>query len=214
MPEAKPWTDKQLSLCFKMPSGFTITGRSSSIRNVFVAAIVPMIRPGPDEIRQVLQILELDPVHLCCSYCGDAASEWDHLQPLVKEGRPTGFPSSIRNLVPSCGKCNQSKGKSDWRTWLLGPARLCPGKRGISDLHLRVERLDKYERWANCTALNVSNLVSPDLLSRYYAMQDEILKLMREAQSVAVQISLEMRNRQQAEELGVQISPHTDPAEA
>src|SRR5579864_1934320 len=108
------WSDKELQTCFRMPGGFTITGRSTSIRNVFVAAIVPVVRPKVDEIRTVLEILGLNPKDLRCSYCGDAATEWDHLRPLVKHGKPTGYPSSIQNLVPSCGKCNQSKGKSDW----------------------------------------------------------------------------------------------------
>jgi hypothetical protein len=192
-----PWTDKQLLLCFKMPSGFTITGRSSTIRNVFVAAIVPMIRPSADEIRQVLEILELDPVHLCCSYCGDDATEWEHLRPLVKEGRPTGFPSSIRNLVPACGKYNQSKGKNDWKTWMLGTAKLCPGRRGIHDLQLRIQRLERYETWANCTPLNIQELVPADLLSQYYAMQEAILSRMRKAQALAAQISVEIRSGQE-----------------
>ncbi len=193
-------TDKELLSCFKMPSGFTITGRSSSIRNVFVAAIVPLIRPNPDEIRRVLEILELDPSHLCCSYCGDTASEWDHLRPLVKEGRPTGFPSSIRNLVPSCGKCNQSKGKSDWKSWMLGAAKLCPGKRGIHDVQLRIQRLERYETWADCAPLNIQELVSAELLSQYYAMQTEILSRMREAQALAAKISVEIRSRQERPE--------------
>ena len=50
-----------------------------------------------------------------CAYCGDKASDWDHLRPLVVKRRPTGFISEIANLVPACGKCNQSKGNSPWR---------------------------------------------------------------------------------------------------
>jgi len=189
-----PWTDAQVLACFKMPTGLTITGRSSSVRNVFVAAILPVTRPTADEVREVLDIFGLDPTHLACSYCGDTASEWDHLRPLVEGGRPTGFPSSIRNLVPACGKCNQSKGKSDWRAWMQGQARLCPGKRGILDLQSRVERLERYEKWANCTPIDVESIVSPELLSRYYAIQEEILGRMRDAQAIAQQISAEIRN--------------------
>src|SRR5947209_1676947 len=101
------WSDEELLGCFRMPGGFTITGRTTSIRNVFVAAIIPVVRPSIDEIRRALEILELNPCDLRCSYCSDQATEWDHLRPLVKDGKPTGYPSSIRNLVPSCGKCNQ-----------------------------------------------------------------------------------------------------------
>ena len=133
-----------------MPGGSTITGRATSIRNVFVAAIVPIIRPNPDEIPEILTILNLDPTDLRCSYCGDRATEWDHFRPLVKNGKPTGYPSSIRNLVPSCGKCNQSKGSTDWRDWMLGVARHSPSVRKILDIELRIARLQDYEAWASC----------------------------------------------------------------
>jgi hypothetical protein len=53
--------------CFNMPSGTTITGRTSSIRNVFVAAIVSVIPPSAEEIRQVLSILETNPTDLECA---------------------------------------------------------------------------------------------------------------------------------------------------
>lgn len=188
-------SDKELLGCFKMPSGFTITGRATSIRNVFVAAIVPMVRPTAAEIRQVLEILELDPKDLRCSYCGGQATEWDHLRPLVKEGRPTGYPSSIRNLVPACGKCNQSKGRSDWKEWMLGAAPRSPSARGISDLAQRIARLERFEAWSQCVPLDLKSLVSPDLWHRYYGLQDEILQKMRDAQKIAVEISNEIKAR-------------------
>lgn len=189
------WSDKELLACFKMPGGFTITGRTTSIRNVFVAAIIPVIRPTADEIREVLQLLELDPRDLRCSYCGDIATEWDHLRPLVKDGKPTGYPSSIRNLVPSCGKCNQSKGKSDWKKWMLGAAPRSPSARGRTDLKERIARLEGYEAWSNCVALNVEGLVPPQLWEQYYRIQEEILTRMREAQKLAVTIAQEVKSK-------------------
>ena len=42
----------------------------------------------------------------------------DHLRPLVKDKEPTGYISEIHNLVPSCGKCNQSKGNKEWKAWM------------------------------------------------------------------------------------------------
>ncbi len=188
------WTDKQLQGCFKMPGGSTVTGRATSIRNVFVAAIVPIIRPTPNEILKVLTILNLDPTDLRCSYCGDRATEWDHLRPLVKSGKPTGYPSSIRNLVPSCGKCNQSKGSTDWRDWMLGVARHSPSARKILDIQLRIGRLEDYEAWASCTPLDVVRLVSPELWERYYVIQGEILGRMRDAQKLAIEIAREIRS--------------------
>jgi hypothetical protein len=135
--------------CFNMPSGTTITGRVSSIRNVFVAAIVTVIPPTVDEIRQVLSILETTPATFECAYCGSRATEWDHLRPLVNNGKPTGYITCIRNLVPSCGKCNQSKGKSDWKTWMMGGAKLSPRSRGVTGLEVRIARLERYEDGQN-----------------------------------------------------------------
>ena len=80
-----------------------------------------------------------------CAYCGGVASEWDHLRPLVKDKKPTGYISEIHNLVPSCGKCNQSKGNKEWKTWMLSTARLSPTARGIKDISARVKRLEAYE---------------------------------------------------------------------
>ena len=45
---------------------------------------------------------------------------------------PARYPSE-----PACGKCNQSKGNTDWRSWMLGEAKLSPKSRGIADLNER-----------------------------------------------------------------------------
>jgi hypothetical protein len=189
------WSDKQLLDCFKMPGGSTITGRATSIRNVFVAAIIPIVRPSAEEIKTVLEILKLDPSDLRCSYCGDKASEWDHLKPLVEAGKPTGYPSSIKNLVPSCGKCNQSKGSTNWKEWMRGIARHSPSARKITDIEHRIARLEQFESWATCVPLNVKALVSPNLWEQYYVLQEEILNRMRDAQKLAVEIAREIKSQ-------------------
>jgi len=177
-------TEEELLKCFSMPSGQSITGRSSSIKNAFVAAIIPITKPSAADVETVLQILGLRPDDVRCAYCGDKASEWDHLWPLVTNGRPTGYPSSIRNLVPACGKYNQSKGKSDWKVWMCGNARLSPTARGV-DIAGRIDRLEEYERWATCKRLEIEELVDSLELKQYYELQDEILSKMRKAQETA-----------------------------
>ena len=181
-------TQQQLMSCFKMPSGLTITGRASSIKNAFVAAIVPAIRPTAEDISQVLSILGMEPTDVRCSYCGDSASEWDHFKPLVTDGKPTGYPSSIRNLVPSCGKCNQSKGMKPWKAWMTGSAPLSPSTRGVKDLEGRITRLEAFEQWVNCRPLDIKSEVDEKLWDQYYGLQSDILKKMREAQQLAITI--------------------------
>lgn len=53
-----------------------------------------------------------------CVYCGDKATHLDHLYPLVDDKNPTGFASEPANLVPCCGKCNQSKGSKLWDDYM------------------------------------------------------------------------------------------------
>jgi 5-methylcytosine-specific restriction endonuclease McrA len=74
-----------------------------------VNSIIPVIDPSDAEIEEALNILKMEANNVRCSYCGDKATEWDHLRPIVKNKRPTGYISEIANLVPACGKCNQSK---------------------------------------------------------------------------------------------------------
>jgi hypothetical protein len=137
---------KRIRYCL-LPAPMSVTGRSSSITNAFINAIIPVIEPTEEEELEALRILQIDPKHICCAYCGDKATEWDHLRPIISNQEPTGYITEIANLVPSCGKCNQSKGKSYWRTWMEGNARLSPKIRGVTDLMERVARLQSYEAW-------------------------------------------------------------------
>src|SRR5687767_102420 len=109
-PGPSPPDVKRLRACFRMPSVQTMMSRKSSITNAFVNSLIPVIEPSAAEIAEALTILGMTVEDVRCAYCGDVASEWDHLRPLVVGRRPTGFISEIGNLVPSCGKCNQSKG--------------------------------------------------------------------------------------------------------
>ena len=102
----------------------TVTGRSSSLTNAFINGIIPVIQPTEAEELEALRILGIDPVDIRCAYCGDKSTEWDHLRPIITNQEPTGYITEIANLVPSCGKCNQSKGKSSWRAWITSTARL------------------------------------------------------------------------------------------
>ena len=95
---------------FKMPKPMKITDRSSTITNSFINSIIPVIEPTNEEVKHALEILGMDQDSFQCSYCGIVATEWDHLRPLVMNKKPTGYVSEIHNLVPACGKCNQSKG--------------------------------------------------------------------------------------------------------
>lgn len=172
--------------CFKMPNPVTITGRSSSITNSFANAIIPVIPPTEAEVVEALEILGLDANDLRCAYCGDKATEWDHLRPLIKDQRPTGYISEIANLVPACGKCNQSKGNKPWREWMTSRAVLSPKTKGVTDLDERIRRLEAYEAWRDVQPIDFG--VDETIWQTYWQQWQVILDAMREGQRMAENI--------------------------
>jgi len=127
--------------------------------------------------------MTLDNLH--CLYCGTTTTDWDHLRPLVKKKRPTGYISEIRNLVPSCGPCNQSKGASDWREWMTGKARGSPTTRNVTDVHERIGRLSRFEAWGNVRPIAFEGLISKAVWDEYWSQLDAVLGAMRIAQEKA-----------------------------
>ncbi len=180
---------------FRMPSIQTMTSRKTSITNAFVSAIIPSIRPSLEEIAEALQVLQIEPSDVRCAYCGDIASEWDHLRPLVVNRRPTGFVSEIANLVPSCGKCNQSKGNKPWRDWMLGNAKLSPTGRGLPDVADRVRRLEAYEQWRAPTKIEFESIVAADVWQNYWSLCERVIEDMRRCQEVADSIRAQVVER-------------------
>jgi len=179
---------------FRMPKAVTVMGRSSSLTNSFVNGIVPARYPTEADVAEALQILGLDSNDLRCAYCGDRATEWDHFRALVDQQEPTGYISEIENLVPACGKCNQSKGNAEWRSWMLGTAKLSPKTRQISDLEARVERLAHFEQWRSPTKLNIAELVGEQLWATYRANWRQLLDSLRESQSLAFEVRRKLHN--------------------
>lgn len=177
---------------FAMPKPVRITARSSSITNSFVNGIIPVIYPTTEEVREALATLGmLD--HVVCAYCGDPSTEWDHLRPLVENQRPTGYISEIHNLVPACGKCNQSKGNRHWKSWMRSNARLSPATRGVADIEDRIARLEEYERQNRPTRIDFGDAAGAELWARHWEHHLRILAMMREADADAQEIKARVR---------------------
>src|SRR5437879_2441877 len=105
----------------------------------------------------------------------DKASEWDHLRPIVDNMRPTGFISEIANLVPSCGKCNQSKRNAYWKTWMLSNAPLSPTGRSVRNVDDLAARLEAYEQWKAPTKLDFQQILGPETWAKYWAMWEAVI---------------------------------------
>ena len=168
-----------------MPSVQSMMARKSSITNAFVNAIIPVIPPTAEDVDEALLILEISPWDLRCAYCGDTATEWDHLRPLVRSRRPTGYVSEIANLVPSCGKCNQSKGNRDWEAWMRSNAPLSPTGRQLPDVEQRIARLKRFEGWRPVSPIDFEKLLGPGAWQEYWQHCDRVIDCLRESQAVA-----------------------------
>jgi hypothetical protein len=175
---------------FQMPKPVKITGRTSTITNSFVSSMIPVFMPAGDEVREALTVLGMSPENVRCAYCGDRAIAWDHLRPLVKGQPPTGFVSEIANLVPACGKCNQSKSGHDWRTWIGGTARLCPKSRNVADLHERIARLEAFERWREPRPVDFETTAGAELWNTHWQNHADLMERMRHCQHTAEKIRL------------------------
>lgn len=126
--------------------------------------------------------------------------EWDHLRPIIQGKKPTGYITEIANLVPACGKCNQSKGGSDWKAWMLGPALQSPQSRGTVDIERRVALLEKYESWRTPVHVNFEKVVEPELWKRHNENWTDVLALLDKSQQLAKEIrrSIDLASRRVA----------------
>jgi HNH endonuclease len=177
---------------FRMPVPIKITGRTSTITNAFVNAIIPSIRPSIEQIREALRILGMTEQSFRCAYCGDQQTEWDHLRPLVRDKRPTGYISEIHNLVPCCGKCNQSKGNKEWRVWIKSDAKLSPKQRNVKGLAENIKRLEAYEKWSTPVRRDFEAMVGKKLWAKHWQNLDHVFALFEESQKLASVLSHEI----------------------
>lgn len=168
---------------FQAPGGESIGARASAMRSAFARSLIPNVPPSDHELAEAFSILKLDADDLRCVYCGDRATEWDHFYPVMRNGRPTGYLTRIQNLVPSCGKCNQSKGNRDWKDWMTSSAPLSPTTRGVEKLSQRIKRLQSFEAWGAEAAVDFEAVLGSDDMKQHNDKLNEILSLMAEAEA-------------------------------
>jgi len=127
---------------FNYPSADKIGSRTSTIARSMASTLMPRIgatdqiqlqmaallyygkefkeleEKEQQQIKCDLKKSNSDRLIIKCVYCGNTATHLDHLYPLVDNKTPTGFASEPANLVPCCGKCNQSKGSKSWDVYM------------------------------------------------------------------------------------------------
>lgn len=74
------------------------------------------------------------PVNKLCVYCGEIATQSDHIWPSSRGG-----PDTLNNLVPACGPCNNSKGSKYLIEW--SPAKVMRAARVSPEVASELQRL-------------------------------------------------------------------------
>jgi len=179
---------------FKMPKAIKIKDRTSSITNAFVNGIIPAIKPTDEEVLEALKILEQDVNDVRCVYCGDKMTEWDHLFPLVVDKKDTGYITEIKNLVPACSKCNQSKGNKYWKDWMIGDATQSPKNRNVKDLGKKIKLLENYESWGELKPYDLKTIVGEELWKKHWENYELIIKNIEESTPVMNEIKVKLDN--------------------
>jgi hypothetical protein len=166
-----------------------IRTRISSLAAVFVQAIIPRRADKATQIALYEQF-GINPKE--CVYCGQTATDKDHFRALVSGGRPSGYFHTAKNIVPSCGPCNQSKGGSDWKAWMESTtAKNSPTRRNIEGTRERITRLSEFARTVGEPSLTMQEMqdaVGRSLWEGYWAQLEEIGRLMDRAQQDADKI--------------------------
>lgn len=173
----------------------SLKGRTTTLAGLFVLSITPFRQPSVEDVDLALSILGMKRGKVTCAYCGGNKTEWDHFRPVVKKGRPSGYITEIQHLVPSCGRCNQSKSGSHWKDWILGSASKSPKTLKVVDLRKRVARLDRYERWRRPTRINYSRILDHHTLSKHFAYLGKVLAILSTAEKHAARIRSRIEER-------------------
>jgi len=175
---------------FRMPVAMDLKGRTSSVTNAYVLGVIPYIEPTENEIKQVLDVLEMTPDKMHCAYCGGHYGSWDHFRPVVKDKKPTGYVSEIWNLIPSCTACNSSKGNKEWRKWITGTASKSPMNRNPDGLEERIKRIERYEQFTKdrCSHFVFEDIVGKERWQAYWKNHEALLNEMRQSQKLSDEI--------------------------
>lgn len=192
---------------YKKPKTIKITGRSSSITNAFVNGILPYIKPTEKELDIVFKKLKMNKNKPKCVYCGDKATQWDHLHPIVNDKYPTGYITEIYNLIPCCSTCNSSKSGSNWKHWMEGKDKngeikeknspSSPLGRGVNKISEKIKIIEEYDNWCKDKRFIIKdfeNIVDKDKWDEHWDNHKNILKLMKDVQPNSDKIKIKLQD--------------------
>ncbi|MFA5133936.1 MAG: hypothetical protein WC459_04005 [Patescibacteria group bacterium] len=161
--------------------------RQTTINHAFASAIAPNDDYNQELIREAIKTLGQNPeADLRCVYCDQPAETWDHVFGLVKDYQFSGYGHVIGNLLPCCKKCNSEKGNKNWQDFLETK------KISTSRVKILSAYFDKY--LPSIIDYDQIKKICPVEIKRLQEIKDEIYKLMREADVVAVKVREKISN--------------------
>ncbi|MBD9529808.1 HNH endonuclease [Paracoccus sp. PAR01] len=161
----------------------TIMGRKSTFANAFASALAPFDAYDQEAVFKAIRDLGQDPDgDLKCVYCDADAATWDHIFNRVVKGEFSGHGHRIRNLVPCCRTCNESKGQKSWQDFLE--------IRNPPDKVERAWRLTEFLRDNDIKAMGTAAMrhEATDEMKRFIEIRTQIFELMAEADQLAADI--------------------------
>lgn len=188
-----------MSKQFKLPTKIKVSQRISSITNAFFNGIIPVLKPTDVEINKHLSILGMSETGYKCVYCGGEATTSDHLNPLVREKKPTGYITEIGNLVPSCNGCNQSKGNKNWRDfidYLLKNSKNDENRKSISEKqYSKVQNtLENFEKTFKPEKINFDNQEIQELLKLHLENYNTVIAAMNKSIDIERELTDKLKN--------------------
>jgi hypothetical protein len=105
--------------------------------------------------------------NVLCIYCGtDPATRWDHLHPVSKGG-----DSSPGNLVPACGRCDDSKQDRTIEEWAASNAKHRPAASRVAAIFARIR---KYQLTYAYEAQDFEKKLSPEQHAVYMRFRERL----------------------------------------
>ena len=167
---------------YQMPAKANLRGRSSTISNAFAISITPYITPNESEVNDSYKALQIEEGQ--CAYCLKEGNGKDHLKPLVRNGMPTGYITSIENLIPTCSACNSSKGAKEFKLWYLSEQNVTRLKnKGLDDstINERYRIICAYEEKTK-GPIDYEEIVGKELWDEYKRRKSDLINKLNEEQ--------------------------------
>ena len=167
----------------------TVMGRKSTFANAFASALAPHDIYVQVEVAEAIRDLGQDPdAELQCVYCGAEAATWDHVFNRVVKGDFSGHDHRVRNLVPCCRTCNESKGQKPWREFFE--------TRNPPDKEERIRRMEQFLGSADAQPIGMEAMrhKAGEELLRFLEIRSQVFDLMAEADRLAAIIRQKVAN--------------------